>query len=85
MPNFFLVGVDFIVFLALIQILSRPHPPHKGSAVYLTIEYWADSDLHCNCCGPVQGVRVPGRGGGVGTLIFSAYIGSGPATTVHPK
>ena len=26
----------------------------------------------------------PGGGGG-GTLIFSSYVGSGPASTVHPK
>ena len=26
-----------------------------------------------------------GRGGGGGTLIFSAYVGSDPASTVHPK
>ena len=32
-----------------------PHSPHKDSAVYLTIEYWADSDLHCNCCAPHMG------------------------------
>ena len=28
---------------------------------------------------------VPSQGGGGGTLIFSAYIGSDPASTVHPK
>ena len=28
--------------------------------------------------------RVLGPGGG-GTLIFSAYVGSDPASTVHPK
>ena len=26
-----------------------------------------------------------GGGGGGGTLIFSAYVGSDPASTVHPK
>ena len=26
-----------------------------------------------------------GGGGGRGTLIFSAYVGSDPASTVHPK
>ena len=26
-----------------------------------------------------------GVGGGGGTLIFSIYVGSGPASTVHPK
>ena len=25
------------------------------------------------------------QGGGGGTLIFSSYVGSGPASTVHPK
>ena len=31
--------------------------------------------------------RYPGRGGGggEGTLIFSAYVGSDPASTVQPK
>ena len=27
----------------------------------------------------------PGGGGGGGTLIFSAYVGSDPASTVHPQ
>ena len=27
----------------------------------------------------------PRGGGGGGTLIFSAYVGSDPASTVHPK
>ena len=33
------------------------------------------------------GYRDPrgGGGGGGGTLIFSAYVGSDPASTVHPK
>ena len=38
-------------------------------------------------CGVDYGVSFPGfrpRGGG-GTLIFSAYVGSDPASTVHPK
>ena len=29
--------------------------------------------------------NLPGGGGGGGTLIFSAYVGSDPASTVHPK
>ena len=29
--------------------------------------------------------RGGGGGGGGGTLIFSAYVGSDPASTVHPK
>ena len=28
---------------------------------------------------------IPGGGGGGGNLIFSTYVGSGPASTVHPK
>ena len=63
MPNFFLVCVDFIVFLALFSNFKPPppHPLHKGSAVYLTIEYWADSDLG------------GGGGGGAGVLSFSPH------------
>ena len=29
--------------------------------------------------------RLSSPGGGGGTLIFSAYVGSDPASTVHPK
>ena len=38
MPNFIL-GVDFIVFPAFIfaNFKPLPHPPHKGSAVFLNI------------------------------------------------
>ena len=32
----------------------------------------------------MQHRHVPGWGGG-GTIIFSAFIGSGPVSTVHPK
>ena len=32
------------------------------------------------------GYQIPeGVGGGGGTLIFSSYVGSGPASTLHPK
>ena len=37
MPIFFL-GVDFIVFLAFFfKFQAHPHPPYKGSAVFLNI------------------------------------------------
>ena len=32
-----------------------------------------------------SGESCPRVGGGGGTLIFSAYVGSDPASTVHPK
>ena len=31
------------------------------------------------------GVSCPEGGGGGGTLIFSSYVGSGQASTVHPE
>ena len=33
----------------------------------------------------VKGTVTPGGGGGGGTLIFSAYVGSDPASALHPK
>ena len=36
-----------------------------------------------NCI--LTGFIVPGGGGKGGTLIFSSYVGLGPASLVHPK
>ena len=31
------------------------------------------------------GAAITAGGGGAGTLIFSSYVGSGPASTLHPQ
>ena len=49
MPIFFL-GVDFIVFPAFIFSNFKPPPPILLTRTLLFSEYWADSDMHCNCC-----------------------------------
>ena len=61
------------------------HNPRGCSQFFLATSFSTQGKETLDFTDNVGSVQGGGGGGGGGTLILSAYLGSGPASTVHPK
>ena len=68
----------------LFRVLSFLNQIQKILIITLSTSLCIMDNLNLNESICMGGSSIPGGGGG-GTLIFSSYVGSRPASTVHPK
>ena len=76
-----LESVEYLIWCAVRDVFSHHLIGARGPPFEELCRLQSLDTFVVTCMCPRGG----GGGGGGGTLIFSAYVGSGPASTVHPK